>query len=164
MQFNIGDFRVYTDKKTETLGCCLIRHNLTGNRSCDEQVAVPTSLQSGKPSEYKWQHKTRDITVFDGLNLREKKDGKHYRVISDLFDFIDLIELLKAFNGNKLDTSKIYQIGDSFNAKTAQKDGNMSLSIYFKDYSSKLYLDKFECSSLAAKFGKILQRCEAWQE
>lgn len=149
MQFNIGDFIVYTEKKTEELS---------------EQIAVPTKLSSGKPSEYKWQYKTRDLTIFKRLNFLEKKDNKYYRVISDLFDFIDLIEILKAFTGNKLDTSKTYQIGDSFTAKTASKNGNMSLSIHFKNYSYKLYLDKFECSSLAAKFGKILQRCEAWQE
>jgi len=149
MKFKIGDFIVYTEKKTEELS---------------EQIAVPTKLSSGKPSEYKWQYKTRDIMVFDGLNFLEKKDGKYYRVITDLFEFIDLIELLKAFTGNKLDTSKTYQIGDSFTAKTAQKDGNISLSIHFKNYSYKLYLDKFECASYAAKFGKILQRCEAWQE
>jgi len=149
MRFNIGDFRVYTDKETEQL---------------NEQIAVPTSLKSGKPSEYKWQHKTREITVFSGLNLLEKKEGKYYRVISDIFEIIDLMELLKAFNGNKLDTTKTYKIGKSFTAKTASKEGNMSLSILFTGYSHKLYLDKFECSSLAAKFSKILQRCEAWQE
>ncbi|MBD3842458.1 MAG: hypothetical protein IE909_11340 [Campylobacterales bacterium] len=149
MQFDIGDFRVFTSKEIEQL---------------NEQVAMPTSLKNGKPSEYVWQYKTREITVFSGLNLLEKEDGKYYRVINDIFVFIDLIEIFKAFIGNKLDTSKTYQIGDSFTAKTAQKDGNMSLSIHFKNYSYKLYLDKFECSSLAAKFSKILQRCEAWQE
>lgn len=149
MQFDIGDFTVYTERKTEQL---------------NEQIAVPTSLKSGKPSEYKWEYKTRDLSIFEGLNLLEKKDGKRYRVISDMFDFIDLIELLKGFNGNKLDTDKEYQISDSFTAKTASKNGKMSLKIHFKNYSYSLFLDKFECSSLAAKFGKILQRCEAWQE
>jgi len=149
MQFDIGDFRVHTERKTEQL---------------NDKIVVPTSLKSGKPSEYTWEYKTRDITVFDGLNLLEKKDNKYYRVISDLFDFIDLIEILKTFNGNKLDTGKEYQVNDSFTAKTASKDSKMSLKIHFKNYSYSLFLDKFECSSLAAKFGKILQRCEAWQE
>ena len=130
----------------------------------DEQILVPTQLKNGKPAEYTWQEKARDFTVFDGLNLLEKEDDKYYRVISDIFDFIDLIELLKAFSGNKLNTKKTYQINDRFSAKTVQKDGNISLSLHFKHYSYKLYLDKFECSSLAAKFSKILQRCEAWQE
>jgi hypothetical protein len=149
MMFRIDNFVVSTDKKLEKL---------------NEQVLVPYSLTNGKPSDYRREHKFREFTIFNGLNFLEKKDGKYYRVISDLFNFIDLIELLKAFNGNKLNTEKTYQIGTSFTAKTAQKDGNMSLSIHFTNYSYKLYLDKFECSSLAAKFGKILQKCEAWQE
>lgn len=149
MQFNIGDFRVYTDTKTEQL---------------QDKIAVPTSIRSGKPVEYKWKNKTREITVFSGLNLLEKKDNKHYRVLSDVFDFIDIIEILKAFNGNKLDTDKEYNINDNFTATTATKNKKVSLKIHFKNYSYSLFLDKFECSSLAAKFSKILQRCEAWQE
>jgi len=149
MRFEIGDFIVTTDKKIEQL---------------NEQIIVPASIQSGKPSHYKTKHKTREITVFNQLSLLEKKVGKRYIVISNLFEFIDLIEILKAFNSNKLDTSKTYQIGDIFTAKTVQKNGNITLSIHFKNYSYKLYLDKFECSSLAAKFSKILSRCEAWQE
>jgi hypothetical protein len=149
MQFDIGDFIIFTEKKTEQL---------------EEQIAVPTSLKNGKPSEYKWQHKTRDLTVFSELIFLEKKDDKYYKVIDNLFDFIDLIELFKAFNSNKLDTDKDYKINDSFTAKTASKNNKISLKIHFKNFSYSLYLDKFECSSLAAKFGKILQRCEAWQE
>jgi hypothetical protein len=147
--FKIGDFIVLTEKRTE---------------KSSEQIAVPTNLEAGKPSEYKWKYKTREITVFKKLNLLDKTDGEYYQVISDLFDFIDLIELLKAFNGNKLDTNKQYKISDRFTALTASKNGKMSLRILFAGYTYSLYLDKFECSSLAAKFGKILQKCEAWQE
>ena len=111
-----------------------------------------------------WQQKVREFTVFIGLNLHEEKDEKYYRVISDLFEFIDLIELLKAFNSNKLDIGKEYQISDVFTAKVAQKSGKTSLKIHFKNYSYSLYLDKFECASLAAKFGKILQKCEPYVE
>lgn len=149
MKFKIGDFIVTTSKETEQL---------------NEQIAMPTSLKNGKPSEYEWQYKTREITVFSGLKLLEKEDGQYYLVISDLFDFIDLIEALKAYTGNKLDTDKEYQISNSFTAKTSSKNGKMSLKIHFTNYSYSLFLDKFECSSLAAKFSKILQRCEAWQE
>lgn len=151
MQFKIGDFIVTTSKIEEQL---------------QDKVAVPTKISSssGKPSEYVWNHKTREITLFKGLSLLEKDDDTYYSVVSELFDFIDLIELLKAFTSNKLDTSKKYKISDKFTSETAQKDGNMSLKIQFTNYSYALYLDKFECSSLAAKFGKILQRCEAWQE
>ena len=149
MEFKIGDFIVYTNKKVEEFG---------------DQIAVPTKLRNGKPSDYRWEYKTRDLTVFYRLNLLEKKDGKYYGVIHDLFDFIDLIEVLKAFNGNKLNTEKEYNISDKFTAEIVQQDGNITLKIHFKNYSNSLYLDKFECSSLAAKFSKILQKCEPWQE
>lgn len=149
MKFKIGDFIISTSKKQEKLS---------------EQIATPTELSNGKPSQYKWQYKTRDLTVFNMLALLEKKDNKYYRVISNLFDFIDLIEILKSFNGNKLDTDKEYQISNSFTAKTVSKNSKINLSIQFTNYSYQLYLDKFECSSLAAKFSKILNRCEAWQE
>ena len=150
MKFKIGDFIVYTEKVTEELS---------------EKIAVATDVShSGKPSEYKMRCKTRDLTIFEQLDFLEKKDNTYYRVITDLFEFIDLIELLKAYTSNKLDTSKTYRIGKSFTAKIAQKNSNMCLSIYFTNYSDDLKLDKFECSALAAKFGKILQRCEAWAE
>lgn len=149
MKFKIGDFTVLTTKKEDIL---------------DTFIFIPTAIVDEKPGEYEQRYKTKEFTIFDGLNLLEKSDGKNYNVISDLFDFIDLIEVLKAFNGNKLDTDKEYQISDSFIAKTASAKGKMSLSIHFKNYSYKLYLDKFECSSLAAKFSKILQRCEVWQD
>lgn len=150
MYFRIGDFIVETDKKKEIL---------------DEVVIFPTKINSyNKPSDYKIQNKTREFSVFKSLSLLEIEDGEYYRVLDNIFDFIDLIELLKAFNGNKLDTSKTYNINNKFEAKTAQKKGNISLSIHFKNYSYNLYLDKFECASLAAKFSKILSRCEVWEE
>jgi len=57
-----------------------------------------------------------------------------------------------------------YKIKDKMTAKIVQKDGKKRLSVYFTYYSYRLYLSRFECASLAAKFGKILQRCEPWQE
>jgi hypothetical protein len=113
---------------------------------------------------YRRTEEKREFTIFNGLNLLEKRNKNYYRVINNVFDFIDLIELLKAFNNNKLDTAKEYKISDCFTAKIVQKNKNMSLSIHFTNYSYKLFLDKFECASLAAKFSKILQRCEVWQE
>jgi len=149
MRFYIDDFIVYTNKKAETLG---------------EQIIVPTSIRSGKPSKYEWRDKTRDFTAFNSLSFLEKEEKKYYYVISDVFVFIDLIEVLKAFSGNKLNTEKEYNLSNKFTAKIAQKDGDITLKIHFKNYSNSLYLDKFECSSLAAKFSKILQKCEPWQK
>jgi hypothetical protein len=149
MTFKIDNFKVITGKKVEQL---------------QDKIAVSTSIVSGKPDEFVWKNKKREFTIFQSLLLLEKTDNIYYQVISDIFVFIDLIEILKAFIGNKLDTKKEYKIEESFTAKTAQKNGNMSLKIHFKHYSYSLYLDKFECSSLAAKFLKISQRCEAWQD
>jgi hypothetical protein len=149
MRFKINNFIVATSKKIEQL---------------KEQIAVPNSINQGKPNEYRWENKKREFTVFQTLLLKEKKDNEYYVVIDDIFVFIDLVEILKAFNGNKLNTNKEYIIDKKFTAKIVQKNGDMSLKIYFKNYSYALYLDKYECSSLAAKFSKILQRCEPWQE
>ena len=149
MEFKINNFIVYTDREKEEL---------------NEQIAVPTKIKNNKPSEYEWEYKTRDLTVFKGLLLLEKRDGRHYSVINDLFDFIDLIELLKAFSSKKLDVEKEYNINNKAAVKITQKDGKKYLSIHFTNYSYILYLDKFECTSYAAKFSKILSRCEAWQE
>jgi len=131
----------------------------------DEKIIAPVELErySSKP-KMGWKYKTKEITIFDSLAFKNKADKKYYVVISDIFVFIDLVEILKAFNGNKLNTEKEYKISDKFTAKTAQKNGDMYLKIRFKNYSNSLFLDKFECSSLAAKFSKILNRCEVWQE
>jgi len=101
----------------------------------------------------------KEYTLFKILYL--KKDQNYYNVLENIFVFIDLVEILKAFSGNRLNTQKEYRIANNFIAKTTQKDGNMYLKLHFK--KNDIYLDKFECSSLAAKFSKILQRCEAWQ-
>jgi len=102
--------------------------------------------------------------IFIGLNFKEEKDGKYYRVITDIFVFIDLIEILKAFAGNKLNINKIYNLSDVFTATIVQKNAEKFLRIHFKNYSNSLHLCKFKCSALAAKFQKIIQRCEVWQE
>jgi len=150
MRFDIGDFRVYTKKEFEIL---------------EETYFKPVfKYNLSRPDGYEEIHKYREFTIFEGLNLLEKKDNKYYRVIDNIFDFIDLIEILKAFSGNKLSTDKIYRINDKFEAKIVTKNKIISLFLYFKNYSYGLFLDKFECSSLAAKFLKILSRCEVWQE
>lgn len=150
MQFKIDNFIIKTSSKIIEL---------------NEQIVIPSKISySGKPEEYKFKNKTKEITIFKSLFFLEKEEKKYYSVISDIFVFIDLIEVLKAFNGNKLNTEKEYNLSDKFTAKIAQKDGNINLKIHFTNFSRSLHLDKFECSSLAAKFSKILNRCEVWQE
>ncbi len=149
MTFKIDNFIVETENKTLYL---------------DEKIPKPQSIEKGRTTDFKWKHKTKEITVFSSLSLFENEDKKHYVVISDLFVFIDLIELLKAHNGNKLDTGKKYNFANIFKAKLSQEKGKITLQIHFKNHYASLFLDKFECSILVAKFSKILQRCEAWQE
>ena len=151
MIFDIGDFRVYTKKISEKL---------------DETYYKPIfhSTSDQRPREYEEVNKYREFTVFDKLKLLNKEDNEYYRVINDIFDFIDLIEMLKAFSSNKLTTNKIYNINDKFETKIVTKNKKISLFLHFKNYSYGLFLDKFDCSSLAAKFSKILSRCEVWQE
>jgi len=148
MTFKFNDFIVQTESKIIEL---------------DEQIIAPISIDSysSKP-KMGWKYKTKEITIFKLCAI--KNNEQYYAVIFDIFIFIDFIEILKAFSGNKLNTSKEYHISNKFTARTAQKDGDMYLKIHFTNYSTNLYLDKFECSSLSAKFSKILQRCEAWQE
>ena len=151
MKFKINDFIVYTKKMQEELQETYLKpiFNYSNSKKPDSYIEVP---------------KKREFIVFNSLSLREKKDKKYYQVINDLFDFIDLIELLKAFSSKKLDVEKEYNINNKAAVKITQKDGKKYLSIHFTNYSYILYLDKFECTSYAAKFSKILSRCEAWQE
>ena len=150
MTFEIDDFILATDIKIVEL---------------EEQIIAPTKLSyNNKPEENRIKNKTKEITVFHHLLYLEKNDKKYHSVIDDIFVFIDLIEVLKAHNGNKLDTEKEYSFSNAFTAKISRKKRNFTLEIHFKNHSNSLFLDKFECSSLAAKFSKILQRCEPWQE
>jgi len=100
------------------------------------------------------------ITIFESLALLNLEDETYYIVLSNLFDMIDLIELLRAFSGNRLNTKREYNINNKFTAKIAQKNGDITLKIHFNKFSNSLYLDKFDCSSLAAKFSKVIQKCE----
>jgi len=147
MRFEIGDFAVKIEKKVEYL---------------EDKVAVPKEIKLGRPAGFKLINKKRHLTVFDGLGLFDAESDYHVQVIYNLFDFIDLIEVLKAFNSNKLDTNKEYNINNKFTAKIAKKDEKITLKLQFENHPNIIYLDKFECSSLAAKFSKILQKCEAW--
>lgn len=151
MRFKIDDFIVITDIEIVELS---------------EEMVVPTEVDkyTKKPSGYVLRKKTKEITVFKSISYFDFDDKKYYLVIQDIFVFIDLIEVLKSFVSNKLNLQKEYNLSDKFTAKIAQKNGDITLKIHFKNFSNSLYMDKFECSSLAAKFSKILQRCEAWVE
>ena len=103
----------------------------------------------------------KEFKTFASLNYKENEE--YYYVIKNIFNFIDLIEILKAFSANKLDTEMLYELG-SFTANFTQKNGKHYVKILFKNFSNALYCNKFEASALAAKFQKVLSRCEAWEE
>lgn len=148
MKFDLGDFLVYTETKKEEFA---------------EIIAVPTNLSSGKPSDYKWQKKTRDFTVFEKLYFLNESKEKFILVTTDIFEFIDLIEVLKAYSAKRLEDRKVYNL-KRFEVKIVKKNDIPKLRISFANVERNILLDRFECSALAAKFSKILQRCESWQE
>jgi len=144
-----NNFLVITSRTTEKL---------------KETIIVPQTIQNGKPFDYKNIPKTREFTTFTKLRLLHEGRQKFYAVITNIFNFIDLIEILKAYSSKKLDTENTYKPNDSFSAKVSQKNGKPSLEIRFKAWDYSQFFDRIECNILAAKFSKILQRCEPWQE
>ena len=80
-----------------------------------DQFVAAKSIKNGKPFNYKLIHKTKQITVFESLNI------DNISLISDIFELIDLIEILKAFSSNKLTTDKEYQF-NNFSAKLVQEE------------------------------------------
>jgi hypothetical protein len=148
MKFNFNNFMVQTEQEEEQLS---------------ELISAPTSIENGKPTNYILKPKTRNLTVFKLLAFYENNKEQYFQVISDLFDFIDLIEVLKAYSGKRLEANKEYKF-NGFSAKIATKNEVSKLRVSFDNFETVIFLDKFECSSLAAKFSKVVQRCESWQE
>ncbi len=150
--YKIDDFFLKTEVKKEIF---------------EEKTTLPIKLsyQKTKVEEYELLNQFRRYTAFKSLSYRES-DSEHYQVIDDLLDMIELVEMLKSFNGNKLNVHKAYT-NPKFSAKVViQEKEEPYLSIIFTNFDRSLNLDKFECAALAAKFSKILQKCEIepWQE
>ena len=161
MRFKFNNFEVNTEQLKIEL---------------DELYTKPLELEynNARVRKYELVNKTKQITIFSNLKLFIKSRSYQKIVIDDLFEFIALIEILKAFSANKLDIEKKYR-EDSFTGEIVQKNKKFYLKIdltdlewndFVSDSDSDyvLFLDKFECTSLAAKFSKILSRCEVWQE
>ena len=66
MRFDIGNFTVYTKKEFEELQETYLK-------------PIFESQYSKKPDRYIEVYKTREFTVFDGLNLLEKKEHLIYK-------------------------------------------------------------------------------------
>jgi mRNA-degrading endonuclease HigB of HigAB toxin-antitoxin module len=144
MQFQFNNFVLFTEQVVQQLA--------------DEYI-VPTKVEYLKPKDYKKIYKTKTITVLDKVGFLNSTTNKYILVFDNLFDFIDFIEILKAFSNKKLD-SKIYKL-KKFEATIKQKDNNHYLAVTFTDLDV-VYYDKFESLALASKFQKIISRCEAW--
>jgi hypothetical protein len=119
--------------------------------STGEEMIVPQSIKNGKPTDFHLKDKKRMIKIFEDISYNS------YMVIDNLFDFIEFIELLKAFSSNKLNTERTYKF-KYYEAKIVNKNKIFNLCLYLQ--KDKIFLDKFETSSLAAKFSKILQKIE----
>ena len=150
MQFEFNNFLVKTVKKIETL---------------DETFQKMIIKNHKRTDEYRDVHKTREFTVFHSLEFRESRYHEYQKVMIDTFDLIEFIELLRGFSSKKLDTKRTYSINDDEIVTIAieQDKGKKFLSVNFSNIPKTLFLDSIECVILASKFGKILQRCEAWQ-
>jgi len=144
-EFHVGNgFIVITGKATEQL---------------HEEIFKPTEISrsNDKPTKYIKTRKTREFSIFDLLFWNGEQ------VIDDLFVLIDFIELLKAYNQKKLDPGETYKVGGYFIGKIVRnKQDKEVLEINFKNHTKLLHLDRFKCASIAAKIGKILQKCEAY--
>ena len=65
--------------------------------------------------DWKWvEHKTKTYSIFTSVIY------KNDVFIDDIFDFIDLVEILKAFSSNKLNPDKKYKF-NNFDAKLTKQ-------------------------------------------
>lgn len=158
MEFKFNNFRVLIEKEV-----------ITAKDKNDKPIMIPkiSNVKWGK-IQYKdgLVEKKQTITIFKQVDIFNKQTEKYEEVTSNVFTFIDLIEILKGFAGNKLTLNKNYKIDDSFTGKIMSNKNNIpqvTLGIKFKTLPDMLFFDKFECSSLAAKFSKIFQRCKICQ-
>ena len=144
-EFHIGNgFIISTEKAVEEM---------------QEIVFKPTQISSSndKPTKYIATHKTREFTVFDSLFWNGEI------VIDDLFALIDFIVILKGYNQKKLEPGESYKSSRYFIAKIGRNKQNKEmLVIDFKNHDKLLHIDRIKCAQIAAKIGKILQKCEAY--
>ena len=96
--------------------------------------------------------------VFDSLSMKNKQ-GNYEIVTENMFDLIDLIEILKAFSNKKLEKEREYKFKD-FKASLRQNKGVSYLFITTK--FNEFYFDKFTATASSAKLQKILSRCAIW--
>ncbi len=128
----------------------------------DEEIAVAKSIKNGKITNFKWENKTKNITILKAFAYRKNDDEKYLLLTKNLFEVIEFIEVLKGYASKKLNPIKEYSFS-FFSAKISEKNKIEKLRISLKDFDD-LFFDKLECNILVAKFQKTIQRCEPWQE
>jgi hypothetical protein len=118
------------------------------------QTIKPHGIKNEKPNNYKIDNDYRNYNKFIYFSYNNNVLTK------DIFDLIEFAEVLKAFNGNKMDTSRLYDFS-FFTAKIKSEDQKVTLSIMIKSFSNLYFkFDKLEAQILAAKISKVLSKLE----
>ena len=109
------------------------------------------------------------LLFFKLFGMDNKTDGKEFhsypfkKITSDIFEFIDFIEILKAFSNKKLEKNKEYEF-ENFKASLRQDKGVSYLYIVIREDEDEFYFDKFKATTTSVKLQKLLARLEVWPE
>ena len=109
------------------------------------------------------------LLFFKLFGMDNKTDGKEFhsspfkKITSDIFEFIDFIEILKAFSNKKLEKDKEYKF-KNFKASLRQDKGVSYLYIVILEDEDEFYFDKFKATTTSVKLQKLLARLEVWPE
>ena len=112
-------------------------------------------------------NKKEKLLFFKLFGVDNKNYGKDFHsspfkeITSDIFEFIDFIEILKAFSNKKLEKNKEYKF-KNFKASLKQKQGISYVYIVIR--KDEFYFDKFKATTTSVKLQKLLARLEVWPE
>lgn len=139
MTFKFNDFTIETTTNTQVFRT---------------QTIKPQGVKNEKPNNYKIENDYRNYNKLASFLYNDNVLTK------DIFDLIEFTEVLKAFNGNKMDTSRQYDFS-FFTAKIKPDEQKVVLSIMIKAFSNLYFkFDKLEAQILAAKISKVLTKLE----
>jgi hypothetical protein len=144
---NLIDNLETTEEKQIALDNIFITTNYTENE---------IRIFSNKDDKAKNRYKTKNYIKFNKLVFGNPRawDTKEYFITDKYFDFIKLIEILKAFGSNKLEKEKEYKIGECI---AMRKQKNKIETLQLKFYKLNVYLDKIDCLSVATFLLKLNQ-------
>ena len=111
-------------------------------------------LKDNNKIGYEEVYKKKEIETFLELNFEGNL------LIEDYPNLIRFTEILKFWASNRLDTSYIYNFF-RFSLKSVRHKGQMYLALSYElDKNNALvYLDKLDCSILAAQISKYCKNC-----